>query len=72
MLTRSQVVPEIAIVPSGLFDEKQDWKPSYEQWLKSKMCFDTEVPGVKEGSRYQDRTARKEFDKMYKRMKSQL
>jgi hypothetical protein len=72
MLTRSEVVPEIAIVPSGLFDEKQDWKPSYEAWLKSKMCFDTDVPAIPKGSKYQARAAKEEFGAIYERMNSNL
>jgi hypothetical protein len=65
MLTKSPRMPGVTIIPCGLFDEKQEWKPSYEQWRQSKVCFVTDVPGVKEGSRYEGFPDLEEFEKVW-------
>lgn len=68
MLTRSPIIPNIANVPSGVFDGNQDWKPDCEMWLKSKMCFDVEVPGIDKDDRYQDNAGEREFNKLRQKL----
>jgi hypothetical protein len=58
----------ISIIPSGLFDEKQEWQPDYEQWRRSKVSFVDRINGVSEGCRYEERPAGREFKRVWGRL----
>jgi hypothetical protein len=55
----------ISIIPSGLFDGKQEWKPDYEQWRRSKVCFVDGLDEVSEGCRYEKSPAGREFERVW-------
>lgn len=65
MLTKSPRMPGITIIPSGAFDGKQEWKPSYEQWRQSKICFVEPIQAVKDESRYDQHPDLKEFEDIW-------
>lgn len=65
MLTTSPRMPGISIVPSGLFDGEQTWRPSYEQWRRSKVSFVDPIRAVKNESRYDEHPDLREFEKIW-------
>ncbi|KAJ8107600.1 hypothetical protein OPT61_g8754 [Boeremia exigua] len=67
MLTKSPRMPGVTIVPSGVFDGQHDWKPSYEQWRRSKVCFMEPIRAVQDESRYDEHPDLKEFEKIWKK-----
>jgi hypothetical protein len=68
MLTKSPRMEGVTILPCGLFDAQQDWKPSYEQWRRSRVCFVDDIPGVKDESRYSGFPDMKEFERVWGKM----
>ncbi|KAF1937941.1 hypothetical protein EJ02DRAFT_355673 [Clathrospora elynae] len=68
MLTKSPRMPGVTIIPSGVFDGKQEWKPAYEQWRCSKVCFVDDVRGVKEGSLYEGFPDLGEFERVLRKL----
>lgn len=67
MLTTSPRMPGIKIVPSGAFDGVQEWKPSYEQWRRSKVCFVDAIRAVDEKSRYDEHPDLREFEEIWRK-----
>lgn len=65
MLTKSPRMPGTTIVPSGVFDGMHDWKPSYEQWRQSKVCFVEPIRAVKNESRYDQHPDLREFEDVW-------
>ncbi|KAF2714414.1 hypothetical protein K504DRAFT_420223 [Pleomassaria siparia CBS 279.74] len=65
MMTRSFRMPGVSIIPSGLFDGPQVWKPDYEQWRRSKVNFVDRVNGVKNESRYDEFPDTREFERVW-------
>ncbi|XPS98928.1 hypothetical protein M3J09_008118, partial [Ascochyta lentis] len=65
MLTKSPRMPGITIIPSGVFDGHHNWKPSYEQWRQSKVCFVEPIRAVKDESRYDQHPDLKEFEDIW-------
>jgi hypothetical protein len=55
----------VSIVPSGLFDAQQDWRPDYEQWRRSRVCFVDDICGVKDESKYQGFPDIREFERVW-------
>jgi hypothetical protein len=62
MFTRSPRMPGVAILPNGLFNTQQTWKPNYEQWPNSRVCFIDDTGGVKDESKYDRFSGVKEFE----------
>jgi len=60
-------MPGVTILPVGLFDGKFEWKPSYEQWRGSRVCFVDDVRGVEEKSRYEGFPDVEEFRKVWEK-----
>ncbi|KAF1930252.1 uncharacterized protein M421DRAFT_418570 [Didymella exigua CBS 183.55] len=67
MLTKSPRMPGITIIPSGVFDGNHEWKPSYEQWRRSKVCFVDDIWAVENVGRYGDHPDLKEFEGIWSR-----
>lgn len=65
MMTTSPRMPGVSIVPSGLFDGEQTWRPSYEQWRRSKVCFVDSIQAVKDESRYDEHPDLREFETVW-------
>jgi hypothetical protein len=65
MLTKSPRMDGVTIIPSGLFDGQHEWKPSYEQWRSSRVCFVDGIRGVKGESRYDGFPDIKEFERVW-------
>jgi hypothetical protein len=65
MLTKSPRMPGVTILPSGLFDAQQAWKPNYEQWRSSRVCFVDDIRGVKDGSKYDQFPNISEFERIW-------
>ncbi|UPX09873.1 uncharacterized protein EKO05_0000553 [Ascochyta rabiei] len=65
MMTKSPRMPGITIVPSGVFDGQHNWKPSYEQWRQSKVCFVEPIRAVKDKSRYDQHPDLNEFEDIW-------
>lgn len=65
MITTSPRMPGISIIPSGAFDGVHEWKPSYEQWRRSKVCFVDAMGAVKDESRYDEHPDLKEFEDIW-------
>ncbi|KAJ4992540.1 hypothetical protein SVAN01_01923 [Stagonosporopsis vannaccii] len=65
MLTKSPHMPGITIVPSGVFDGQHEWKPSYEQWRRSKVWFVDPIRAVRGESRYDEYPNLKEFEEIW-------
>jgi hypothetical protein len=61
-------MPGVTIVPSGLFDGQHDWKPNYEQWRNSRMCFVEDVKAVREGSLYPTSPDLREFKRIWAKL----
>lgn len=55
----------VTILPIGLFDTKEEWKPSYEQWLCSRVGFVDDIRAVRDKSRYEGRPDKKEFERIW-------
>jgi hypothetical protein len=58
-------MPGITILPSGVFDGQYEWKPNYEQWRRSKICFVAAIPAVKDESLYDEHPDLKEFEDIW-------
>ncbi|EAT82943.1 hypothetical protein HBH56_003460 [Parastagonospora nodorum] len=65
MLTKSPRMVGVTILPIGLFDTRQEWKPSYEQWLCSRAGFVEDIKAVKDESRYDRAPDKKEFERIW-------
>lgn len=65
MLTKSPRMPGITIIPSGVFDGSHEWKPNYEQWRRSKVCFVDSIRAVPDESRYDEHPDLREFEDIW-------
>ncbi|ORY17259.1 Mss4-like protein, partial [Clohesyomyces aquaticus] len=65
MLTKGYRMPGISIVPCGLFRGKQEWKPDYEQYRRSRTCLVECVESAKDESRYDGRPELHEFERVW-------
>jgi hypothetical protein len=65
MLTKSPRMVGVTILPIGLFGTKQEWKPSYEQWLCSRVGFVDKIKSVKDESRYNGPPDKREFERIW-------
>jgi len=65
MLTKSPHMVGVTIPPIGLFDTKQEWKPTYEQWLCSRVGFVDHIKVVKDESRYNGPPDRQGFERIW-------
>jgi hypothetical protein len=68
MLTKSPRMAGVTILPSGLFDAQQEWKPSYEQWRSSRVYFVDDIRGVNQESRYDGFPDMKEFERVWAKL----
>jgi hypothetical protein len=67
-LTKSPRMANGSIVPSGLFDAQQDWRPDYEQWQRSRVCFVDDIRGVKDGSKYEGLPNIQELERVWAKL----
>lgn len=61
MLTKSSRMPGITIIPSGVLDGMRGWRPSYEQWRRSKVSFVGSIRAIQDESRYDEHPELREF-----------
>ncbi|KAH7064254.1 Mss4-like protein [Paraphoma chrysanthemicola] len=68
MSTKSPRMPGVTIVPCGLFHGQHAWKPKYEQWRCSRLCFVDDIKGVHDESRYDGFPDIKEFERIWAKL----
>ncbi|KAF2027211.1 hypothetical protein EK21DRAFT_72542 [Setomelanomma holmii] len=68
MMTKSPRMVGITIIPCGLFEGKNTWKPSYEQWRRSRLCYVDDIRGVRDESRYEGFPDVKEFESIWAKL----